>query len=135
MFLTPVLRPHSKNADGDPGVIPGNDGGDSCTPGSLTWTSVFMSHFLVWMIFGMFCLVHYFVVVSENKPMERTPPNGFQHKLTVEEQQCQAAALVSGSSDQSNMILICVPFVHFFFNIKPKAKIKSLFFKICFDDR
>lgn len=28
--------------------------------------------------------------------MERTPPNGFQHKLTVEEQRCQAAALVSG---------------------------------------
>lgn len=79
----------------------------------------------------VFCLVHYFVIVLvlsynfQNKPRERTPPNGFQHKLTAEEQHCQAAALVSGSSDQSNMILICVPFVHLLFNIKPKAKIKS----------
>lgn len=69
--------------------------------------------------------------------MERTPPNGFQPKLTVEEQHCQAAALVSASSDQSSMILIRVPFVHLFFNIKPKAKMKSqlFFFKLCFDNR
>lgn len=45
--------------------------------GSLTWTWVLMSHFLVWTTFGMFCLVHFFVIVLVfscnfwNKPIDK----------------------------------------------------------------